>query len=386
MKVQGFILIDVNGVALNNAGSVPQAGMDNKTVTKKIVKNGQTYVYVSGQAWRYWWRDAIVRNSNWKISPVTKVKGKSQVFTDADPIEYDDDDIFGYMRATKGNRKGKKEEGGTEENGKESNLTVTRVSPLKNSVIISVTGTRVSTHFSSASRQNDVPVPYGKEEYSAIMKGMFSLDMSQVGVFSSYNRAGYKNLSEEVRKRALKISEIEKLKDPIARKKDGEGEELFRLPKGTRERRIKDTIKALKFLNGGAMQTCNLDDVTPKFIILASFKNGNHPFSHVATPDPINGDHALLNIEGIKEVLKDYRHEFVGTIYIGRRRGFFDEYSNELNDLEKLYGYDLTEQNGEKIWKELPQVEKGRVYPQVKCMTINEAIDAYCEQLADQVE
>src|ERR1035437_5796580 len=101
MKTQGFILIDVDVAALNNAGTVSQAGTENRIETKKIVKNGQTYVYVSGQAWRYWWRDTLQKNSDWKLSPVTKLEQQNVVYTEANPVEYDDDDIFGYMRAAK---------------------------------------------------------------------------------------------------------------------------------------------------------------------------------------------------------------------------------------------------------------------------------------------
>ena len=35
------------------------------------------------------------------------------------------------------------------------------------------------------------------------------------------------------------------------------------------------------------MQTCNMCDVTPKFIILASTDSGNHPFSHVVNTNGV---------------------------------------------------------------------------------------------------
>lgn len=59
LKTQGFILIDVDVVALNNAGKNTQSNFDNAVATKTIRKNGRNYVYVSGQAWRYWWRDTL---------------------------------------------------------------------------------------------------------------------------------------------------------------------------------------------------------------------------------------------------------------------------------------------------------------------------------------
>jgi CRISPR-associated protein Cst2 len=59
MTIQGFILIDEDGVALNNSGTVQVAGTENRVATKKISKHGQSMTYVSGQAWRYWWRETL---------------------------------------------------------------------------------------------------------------------------------------------------------------------------------------------------------------------------------------------------------------------------------------------------------------------------------------
>lgn len=366
MNVQGFILIDVNGVALNNAGTIQQAGIENKTVTKKISKNGLTHTYVSGQAWRYWWREALQKEFNWNMSPITKVDGKSQVYTAANPIQYDDDDVFGYMRAEKETEKDENGEAKKNKNGKdkEKDITVTRVSPLKNSVIISVASTRPSSHFSSASRQNDVPVPYGKDEYSAIMKGMFSLDLEQVGTFASYNKTGFKNINEKLFNETKKLEGASILQDKYVKNKKGEFEQLIRLPIEIRRKRTIETLSALKFINGGAMQTNNMDDVTPKFIVLATFKTGNHPFSHIAKSDTVNENNVQLNIDGIKEVLKDYKDQFEGEVFIGRRSGFLDEYSGALKELESL----------------------GEAYPKIQIGSINETIDNYCKQLKDQLK
>ena len=70
---------------------------------------------------------------------------------------------------------------------KKANITVTRVSPLKNSVLISIGSVRPIENWSSMARQDGDSVPYGKQEYSAVMKGMFSLDLEQAGTFATYN-------------------------------------------------------------------------------------------------------------------------------------------------------------------------------------------------------
>lgn len=361
LKTQGFILLDVDVVALNNAGKSTSSNFDNAVATKKVFKNGRAYTYVSGQAWRYWWREALQKNHGWEVSPITR--DNKIAFTAADPIKYPDDDIFGYMKAAKDvivDEEGKP----VLKNGKEQteNVTVTRVSPLKNSVVVSVGSTRPAENWSSMARQEGDSVPYVKEEYSAIMKGMFSLDLDQAGTFSNYNKTGFKNLTEKLKDEAIVNGAVE-IDDSFIKDSKGNPQKLVRLSKDIREKRIEDTLKALKTISGGAMQTNNMSDVTPKFIVLATTNTGNHPFSHIASSEGMNSDKVYLNIEGIKEVLKDYKDQFIGKVFIGRRSGFLDEYSDSLKELASL----------------------GDVYPEVEIGSINETIDNYCKQLKTQL-
>lgn len=359
LKTQGFILLDVDVVALNNAGKNTLSNFDNAVATKKIFKNGRTYTYVSGQAWRYWWRETLRQNHAWKLSPITREA--KIAFTEANPFLYADDDIFGYMKAAKDVKKDDDGNPILDKKGKEEkeNVTVTRISPLKNSVIISVGSTRTVENWSSMARQEGDSVPYSKEEYSAIMKGMFSIDLFQVGTFASYNKTGFKNLTEKAKLEASNFNATE-INDPFIKDKNGDAKKLVQLPQSIRVQRITETISALKTISGGAMQTNNMADVTPKFIVLTSMNSGNHPFSHIAKSEGMNNDKVLLNIEGIKEVLNDYKDQFQGTVFIGKRSGFMDEYNDELKALETAF-------------------------PNVKVLTVNQAIDQYCEQVKTQI-
>lgn len=345
VKVQGYVLLDVDVVALNNAGKDTMSNFDNAVKTKSIYKNGNNYVYVSGQAWRFWWREALQKSIGWTLSPV--IRDKNIAFTNADPLTYPDDDIFGYMRAAteEYEEKGKK---------KSRNITVTRVSPLKNSVLVSVASVRPISNWSSMARQDGDSVPYARQEYSAIMKGMFSLDVDMVGTFSDYNRSGYKNISETLREKAINEGASE-IADPF-----GTGK-LVRLPLAIRQKRIADTLLALKNISGGAMQTNNMGDVTPKFIVLASMNTGNHPFSHISTSRGDRDEQAILNINGLREVLDEYKENFIGKVFIGRRSGFFDNYDKELKELAEKYN-DL-----------------------IEYLPVNAAIDKYTEQLKSQI-
>lgn len=346
LKTQGFVLLDVDVVALNNAGKESTSNFDNAIKTKSVYKNGENYVYVSGQAWHYWWRDTLQKDFAWQLSPVTR--DKAIAYTNADPITYPDDDIFGYMRAASEQYE---EKGKT----KSRNITVTRVSPLKNSALVSVASVRPVSNWSSMARQEGDSVPYARQEYSAIMKGMFSIDLAMIGTFTDYNRSGYKNLSNELKDKAIEQG-AETIQDPY-----GTGS-LIRMPYELRVKRAVDTISALKDIAGGAMQTNNLGDVTPKFIVLASTCTGNHPFSHIAKSEGERDEQAVLNIEGIKEVIEDYKDTFKGKIFVGRRSGFFDEYDKDLKNLQEQY-------------KDL-----------VVYTSVNKAIDQYAEQVKEQMK
>jgi CRISPR-associated protein Cst2 len=316
-------------------------------------------VYVSGQAWRYWWRDTLQKTFNWELSPITR--DNKIAFTAADPIKYADDDIFGYMKAAKEveldeNGNIKKDARG---NDKTRDITVTRVSPLKNSVLVSAGAVFPVENWSSMARQDGDSVPYGKQEYSAIMKGMFSLDLEQAGTFATYNKTGFKNLTEIQKKQALENGAI-LIDDQFLKDEKGNPYKLVRLDKSVREKRITEAVLALKNISGGAMQTNNMGDVTPKFIILATLNSGNHPFSHIVSSNGLKDDIVNLDINALKEVLKDYQANIQGTVFIGRRAGFFDDKANALKELENDF-------------------------PNIKVMTVNEAIEQYAAQLKTQL-
>ncbi|AEX84726.1 CRISPR-associated protein Cas7/Cst2/DevR, subtype I-B/TNEAP [Marinitoga piezophila KA3] len=323
--IQGFMLIDVDVAALNNAGNDTSTTLDNAVMTKKIRKDGKEYPYVSGQAWRYWWRETLMRNFNWQISPI--IREKKIAYTEADPLKYADDDIFGYMRAGKKNiidtKTGK---------SKSINVTLTRVSPLKNSALIAVSYNPIVQHWSSMSRHEGDAVPYGKDEYCAIMKGMFSIDLDMVGTFSSMNKTGFQNINEDMRQLYLEKEGVFEIDDPFAKDINGNPLKLIRLPKEIREQRVKDVILALKYLSGGAKQTTNFADVTPKIIVLAILKSGNHPFSHLAKEEM---GKAVFSVDALKEVINDYQDKFDNKIFVGKRKGFMDEIESDLIKLKE---------------------------------------------------
>ncbi|NLK31693.1 MAG: type I-B CRISPR-associated protein Cas7/Cst2/DevR [Methanosarcina flavescens] len=301
--VNGLMLIDAPHSALNNAGNDSSERTENIVRVKAIRKGKKVYPYVSGQALRYWWRTTLEEKFNWNISPIKREK--KIAFTSANPVEYDDDDIFGYMRALK------KAEGGT----------VTRLSVLKNSPLVSVVGQVPTDDFGVMARHDGDPVPYEHEFYSTILKGIFSLDLDNIGVFYKSEKTGYKNMYAEL--------------EAIAEKNGAEKvEDKWVMPAEVREKRAKDVLKVLPYLTGGAKQTSHLTDVSPKLLILAGIDGGNHLFMNLVRE--VNGE-ALVDMAALEEVMSDYSDILLTDIYIGRRKGFMEELDPAFKALVEKY-------------------------------------------------
>ena len=303
----GLTLIDAPYSALNNAGTEASQATENIVTVKKLQKGRDTYPYVSGQAWRNWWRTTLGQEfDDWHNSPTKREK--KIAFTAADPVSYDDDDVFGYMRAQ------------SEMQGKKKvNLTVTRLSPLKCSPLISIAPQMPTNDFGVMARQKGDPVPYEHQFYSCVLQGIFSLDLAAVGAFSDINKTGYLNIAE---------SYVAKIQDADGTQKDEKSPWV--LPKETRIRRCQQTLEALPILSGGAKLTSHLTDVTPKLIILSVLDGGNHPFMNVMVEEDGVGK---LSLTALCQVIEDYTDRLCDAIYIGRRSGFMDELDDDLRGL-----------------------------------------------------
>jgi len=308
--VNGFMLIDAPHSALNNAGNDSSERTENIVRVKAIRKGKKVYPYVSGQALRYWWRTTLEKKFNWNISPIEREK--KIAFTSANPVEYDDDDVFGYMRALK------KADGGT----------VTRLSVLKNSPLVSIVGQVPTDDFGVMARHEGDPVPYEHEFYSTVLKGIFSLDLDNVGVFYKSEKTGYRNMYPEL--------------ETIAEKNGAEKiEDKWVMSTEVREKRAKDVLKALPYLAGGAKQTSHLTDVSPKLLILAGIDGGNHLFMNLVREE--KGE-ALVDVAALEEVISDYSDILLTDIYIGRRKGFMEELDSVFKNLTEKYA-----DNGRKV-------------------------------------
>ncbi|AKG92217.1 CRISPR-associated autoregulator DevR family [Geoglobus ahangari] len=327
----GMVLIDAPHSALNMLGideSLPE-----RTVTrvKRLRKGGLSYPYVSPQAWRYWWRKTLSEHFGWTLSPL--FREEKQVFTAANPIVFPDDDVFGYMRAfKKGN----------------VNITVTRMSPLKNTPLISLFPDRssITADEGYASRHEGDPVPYTQEFYSTVLKGAFSLDLDAVGRFTMVDKAGFKNLLNvgEIPKSLSEVkSEYEALISKAKEIKAEISEKELIMPKEIRKKRASETIKALRYIFGGAKQTQYLTDITPKFIIMAMFDGGINPFiSDIVYEErgeiKFDSEALISRILEFNDILNPKK------LFIGKDKGFMRGWEDELKKVR-----DSLDKNGIKV-------------------------------------
>lgn len=323
ITVNGLVLIDAPHSALNMLGQVEGAAAENQVAVKAIQRSGQIYPYVSAQAWRYWWRNVLAAERGWKLSPIDREA--KIAFTQAQPWQYPDDDVFGYMRAQaemvpvvdKETGKPELDERGQPKLKKGKNITLTRVSPLKCSPLVSVTPQRPTRDFGVMSRHEGDPVPHEHQFYSTVLKGIFSLDLTTLGRFEKSSKTGFQNISDAGMKLAQSAGAT--VKDNVTE---------LSLP--VRQQRTVDTIAALAYLTGGANQTLHLTDVAPKLVILTVLRGGNHLFMNVVQD---KGGQAKIHIEALKEVLKVFKSCLLTPVFIGRRAGFLDEQTKEFNEL-----------------------------------------------------
>lgn len=146
--VAGTFLIQADGAFLNGAGL--GEGEDRNVTIPKTFRDGRNEVpYVSAQAWKRWLRTTAVQEANWLASEPQAIawnpKGNvNKIAGQLNPIEFPEDDIFGYMRAQEGQGRRRAVEDDGEETEEETGgktKAVMRASPFAASLLASLRST-----------------------------------------------------------------------------------------------------------------------------------------------------------------------------------------------------------------------------------------------------
>jgi len=147
--IAGTFLVQVDAAFLNGAGL--GEGEDRNVTIPKTFRDGKNEVpYVSSQAWKRWLRNTLIEETGWPPSELKAIgwnpKGNvSKIAAELNPVDFIEDDIFGYMRAEKGQgRRVSKEDEESEqeeETPKGRTKSIIRASPFMASLLISLRST-----------------------------------------------------------------------------------------------------------------------------------------------------------------------------------------------------------------------------------------------------
>lgn len=320
--VTGTMVIDAPASALNNSGeSIPNARTENTSSVKFIRANdGRTYPYVSAQAVRYWLRDTLASyDSEWRMSPT--YREEKVAYTDANPIEWWDDDLLGYMCAPSKSKAANFERVtplSIDDKGKPS--AVTRVGPFRMGTLVSIAPVNLVEDFGVMARQEEDPVPFEHHFYRATLNSLFSLDLNMAGKFYYRRRSGYQNL-DGVRRQLAEERGLEHI----------EAEKAFRLPQADRIKRARSLVTALGLLQGGAKRALHYTDVTPAVTICAVTSGGNHPFNYLFTE---SRGALRFDTEVFKAAVLDCRDRILSPIHIGWKHGYAQELRQQVQALQ----------------------------------------------------
>lgn len=318
--ITGLMLIDAPASALNNLGQIEGERFDNSTGVKVIrAKDGQ-YPYVSAQAFRYWLRTTLEQSQPaWKSAPI--YREEKIAYTDANPIKYWDDDLFGYMRAPSKRESARAKRAADESRVGETETkdTVTRAAPFRASTLVSIAPTTPTSDFGVMSRHEGDPVPHEHQFYRTTLKGLFSLNLHACGTFWYRQKTGFRNL-DDVRVEEAKSAKLEEVS----------GEKAFRLPFDQRLERITTLFQGLAVLDGGAKQTLHYTDVAPALVVMAVTRGGNHIFGHVVGA---NGRGLPeFKLDALRETLTVFKGEILSDVYVGWVRGYLDDERAKLEE------------------------------------------------------
>lgn len=324
--ITGLLLLDAPASALNNAGPDQTAQTENAVATKFIRTRQGAFPYVSAQAFRYWLRTTLENEpgNGWRAAPV--YRELKVAYTDGNPLEWWDDDLFGYMRAPSKRvaAVAARQADTSRVNETPTTTEITRVSPFRVSTLVSIAPVNLVQDFGTMSRQDGDAVPHEHQFYRAVLKGLFSLDLHAAGTFSYRPRTGYRNLDDERKKRA----EEQGLRHLAA-------EQSYRLPDEQRAMRIATLLRGLGTLVGGAKQTIHYTDVTPKVVMAMITRGGNNPLQYSIVADAQGLP--LVHANALEEMARVWGDQILSKLYVGWAQGFHDDQRARLEQcLEQL--------------------------------------------------
>jgi CRISPR-associated protein Cst2 len=315
-NITGAILIDATAAFLNGAGL--GSGEDKnkvipKTFKEKVNNRMEEVPYVSAQSWRRWLRDTTNEENSWnpsELRAIGKSEGKestNKIATELNPIDFPEDDLFGYMKSGKGDEE-----------------SIQRTSPFKTSILKGIRNMRALNNDEAfVHLKEGTPLPYSTRFYSTHLEGFFNLEYYRLAVYD--NLGSHQELSGElVDKNKEKFNESNLYGNKFKRYELKDALNI-------RKKHAAGLLKGLAFLRGGAKQAAFGADVSPKVLILAGMESANPVFNNLFIG---TGEKPALSLETLKQLAADYKEKLATPIYIGIRAGYLQ---NE-DDVKALGG------------------------------------------------
>lgn len=333
--IAGTFLIHADASFLNGAG-LGDGENRNVTVPKTLKDKKDDVPYVSSQAWKRWLRNTLIEETGWPSSELRAIdwsgKGStSKISGELDPVNFAEDDLFGYMRAQEGQGKIAKktkepdddDELDDDEGPKKPLKTkaIVRTSPFMASILVSLrkNGWRGRDE-GFVHLKEGTPLPYVTEFYTTHLQGIFCLAHHRVGRFE--------NSGDRIELDDSKIAGYLAAAKVV---KSGTAYELANAAT-IRAERSGALLKALAVMRGGAKQAAFGTDVAPKFLAVAGLSCGNPIFNHLFDESAAAGLHFRKDL--FLEILKDYADRIVTPVFIGIR----SDYLANQDEIRSLIG------------------------------------------------
>ncbi len=244
--------------------------VDNINPIKKVtLHNGEELPYVSSQAIRRALRDKI-SELGYETSPVGQSStDKGAPKTALNPIEYIDDDLFGYMDAKAG-------EGDT------AGTSNTRTSPIRVESLLALATYKGDLDYATNFMGTKIglnPNIFETEIHSGVYRGTILIELDRVGIehVLKVEKEGKKIVSRTLEKKEL-VDNQEKANRVLA------------------------FIDALQMLWSSGRQSRFLADISPKFIAAGLMKSKNPIFLEAVDLD----EKGEVDLAKLKTVTSDY--------------------------------------------------------------------------------
>ena len=248
--------------------------VDNIVTIKKVtLENGDQLPYLSSQAVRRALRDKL-EELGWTVSPVAKAsEDKGAAKTSLDPVQYIDDDLFGFMDATKGK---------DTEKGK----ATVRTSPVRVESLLALNKFQedldFGTNYMAKKLDGGQPNIFETEIHSGIYRGTILIELDRIGAGEGFEKADGKLSPEE------------------------------------RSKRVEGFLNAFQTMWSSGRQSRFLADISPKFMAAACMSSKNPVFLEALKVDRSG----QVDVAALQSVISDYE-PFINESVLATQEGVF---------------------------------------------------------------